>query len=177
MALPGFTRASQSRHGAHSGCPSAAASPPARHEQGRGILVQSRQRLIQLGLLIIVAVMPFHAFLSVWLGGLTHHEAVIQSWKEVLLAVLTMVATVWLWRDPAARQRLHQPVFYLVAASIGLGLLVTAIARPSFATAIFGFKTDDEFLLAFILAALVATPAFMHRLVKVTLAAASVVVA
>ncbi len=133
--------------------------------------------IIQWGLAVIVAIMPFHAFLVTWIGSSLGHRSLIQGWKEALLVILGLLAIILLWRASAKRRRLNQSVVYWVLASIGLGLLVTAIARPSFATAIFGLKTDDEFLVAFLLAILVATPTFLRRLTAITLGAGGTVVA
>jgi hypothetical protein len=130
---------------------------------------------IQLGLIILVALMPFHAFLSVWLGSLTHHQAIIQSWKEVLLVVLGLATAALVVSERERLQRLHQPWIYLAGGLLLLGLVVTAAARPSATTAIFGLKTDFEFLAAAIIAVLVSTKPFLNTLTKTILIGAGVV--
>jgi hypothetical protein len=133
------------------------------------------RRFIQIGLLVLMALMPFHAFFSVWLGSLFGHQAIIQSWKEVLLVLMSAAAAVLVWRDRGVRQRLYSWPVYLAAGFAGLALLVTAVARPSFTATIFGAKTDLEFLVAMVLAILVASPRLVRTITTITLVAAAVV--
>lgn len=135
------------------------------------------ERFIQWGLLVLVALMPFHAFLSVWLGSELGHRALIQSWKEALLILLGGLAVWLVVRDPARLQRLRQPLVLAAAGLAGLGLLITAVTRPGLAATVFGLKTDLEFIALFILAILVAGPVFVRRLVWTALAAGAGVVA
>ncbi|HEX3082192.1 MAG TPA: O-antigen ligase family protein [Candidatus Saccharimonadia bacterium] len=130
---------------------------------------------VQWGLLLLVALMPFHAFLSVWLGSLTHHQAIIQSWKEVLIALLVPPAAWLAWRDPAYRERLRQPWVWAAAAFALIAIIVTAAARPGLTQAAFGLKTDLEFLLAGTIALIAATPGFARRLVVTVVAGAAAV--
>jgi len=133
-------------------------------------------RLIQLGLLLIVALMPIHAFLSVWLGSLTHHEAVIQSWKEVVLLALAAIAAVLVSREPTRLSRLRQPWVLLASGFALVASLVTLVAQPTLPAASFGLKTDLEVLLAAILAALVTDAKFMQRIAWAVVGGAGVVV-
>lgn len=129
------------------------------------INTKTLERWIQTGLLVLVALMPFHAFLSVWLGSITHHQAIIQAWKEVLLLVLAVFGVVLLWREPEARDRLRSWPVLIAGLFAGIAVLVTVLTRPSLTTIAFGAKTDLEFLVAFMLAAIVARPWLEKRLV------------
>jgi hypothetical protein len=128
------------------------------------------------GLIAIVAIMPFHAFLSVWLGTLTGHEAIIEAWKEALLVLLALAAAYLALREPQSRDRLRSLPILLVALFIVVGFIVTAFTRPSFTAIAFGAKTDMEFLLAFVIAVLVATPRLVKRLTGVILATSAIVI-
>jgi hypothetical protein len=132
--------------------------------------------VIQRGLLVLVALMPFHAFLSVWLGSLIGHQAIIQSWKEVLLLVLAGMAVALLIKDPEARDRLRTwpPIF--AGAFAVIAAVVTLATRPSLTADVFGAKTDFEFLLAFILAIIIATPRFVRFLIYTVLISSAVVI-
>ncbi len=134
-------------------------------------------RFIQLGLLLLVGLMPFHAFLSVWLGHITGHQTLIQAWKELLLLALTVTGLALILRDRQSRQRLLTTPLLLIGGFGLVALLVTAFAHPSPTAIAFGAKTDLEFLVAFALAYAVATPAFVRQLTRLTLAAASLVIA
>src|SRR5664279_4784435 len=109
--------------------------------------------------------MPFHAFLSVWLGSLTGHEVIIQAWKEILLIILSMLAIILIWREPTRLQRLRQPWIIAAGAFAVLAIVVTIATHPSLKAASFGAKTDLEFLLAAVLAAIVASRQFVRRLI------------
>ncbi len=132
---------------------------------------------IQWGLIAIVTLMPFHAFLSVWLGSLNHHEAIIQAWKEVLLLILASATTLLVVREPHRLAKLRQPWILAAAAFIAVALTITAVARPPLAAIAFGLKTDLEFLLAAIIATLVASPKFTRRLIVAVIAGAGLVTA
>jgi hypothetical protein len=120
--------------------------------------------------------MPFHAFLSVWLGHLFGHQAAWQSWKELLLGMMVGLAVVAGRRQPTLRQRLRHPAVYLAAAFTGISLIVTAISRPPFTTALYGLKTDVEFLVAFGLALMVADRALVTTLRRIVVVASGVVI-
>ncbi len=65
----------------------------------------------------------------------------------------------------------------LAAAFVVVAILVTILTKPSFIAVLFGLKTDLEFLLAGLLAAIVSTRTFIKRLVITVLAGSAVVVA
>jgi hypothetical protein len=133
------------------------------------------ERLIQSGLLLLLALMPFHAFLSVWLGSLTGHQTIIQAWKEVLLAVLSLLALVLVIRQPARLAILKQP-WVLAAGVFALIAGLVTIANPvSPLVVIYGLKTDFEFLVAAVLAALVVSRLFIRRALIVVLAGGGIV--
>lgn len=133
------------------------------------------ERIIGWGLLVIVAVMPFHAFLSVWAGHTFGHEAIFQAWKEFLLIVLSILTLILTLREPARLRRLSQPWIIATAAFIVLALAITALRRPGLVTTAFGIKTDLEFLLAALIAVLVSAPALTKRLIQVVLIGATLV--
>lgn len=135
------------------------------------------EHLIQWGLLVLVALMPFHAFLSVWLGTVFGHRTLIQSWKEVLLIILGGLAVWLITCQPARLQRLRQPIIMAAAGLAGLGLIITTITQPGLTATVFGLKTDFEFIALFVLAVLVTSPTFTRRLIWTVLAAGAGVVA
>lgn len=123
------------------------------------------------GLLALVAIMPFHAFLSVWAGHLFGHQAIWQSWKEVLLIVLAALAGLIAVREPGRLRRLRNPAVYAAAGFVAVGLVVSLAAHAELKGAVFGLKTDAEFLLAMVLAWLVADRPFagmVRRIIIVT---------
>ncbi len=132
---------------------------------------------IQTGLVALVALMPFHAFFSVWLGHIAGHQALWQSWKEVLIAVLAGLSLWLLAREPRRLRRLATPFNYAFLGFIAVALVVTVFSFDSVVTVVFGLKTDCEFLVALIIAQLVADSAFVTRLLRTILISSGVVIA
>lgn len=54
---------------------------------------------------VILALIPFHAFLTVWVASAVGHYTLLRLWKEILLLVLIAGALYLLWRDAALRKK------------------------------------------------------------------------
>ena len=54
----------------------------------------------------ILALLPFHAFLTVWLSSLAGHYTLLRLWKEFLLAIILIGSLYILATDKALRRRL-----------------------------------------------------------------------
>lgn len=145
-----------------------------RHTVSPGLALA--ERIVQNGLLVLVALMPFHAFLSVWLGSLTGQQTLIQGWKEALLIGLCLLAAWIVWQDPIRLRRLQQPWVYAAVTLVAIGIVVTSLARPGLFAAAFGIKTDLEFLAAAIITAVVASKHWLEQLLSILLISASIVV-
>ena len=134
-------------------------------------------RAVEYGLLALLALMPFHAFLSVWFGSLIGHQSLIQAWKEGLLVVVVGLGGYLLWQEPIRRTRLRRPAVILAAAWVAVALVVTAANRPALGEVVFGLKTDFEALVAFALALMVGRTALARRGGQIVLLAGVLVVA
>jgi hypothetical protein len=132
-------------------------------------------KFIQWGLLVLVALMPLHAFMSVSLGHVFGHQALVQSWKEVLLVILAAAALVLVIGRPEHRRRLRQPWILAGAILIVLGLVITALSHPQPQAAAFGLKTDFEFILAGFIAAVCGTKDLLAKLVWAVIIGAALV--
>lgn len=131
---------------------------------------------IQRGLLLLVAIMPFHAFLSVWLGSITGYQALWQSWKEIL-ALLLVGLTGWLlWKTSDLRAKLADPLFYSLGAYVLVSGLVSLLAQPAFIQILYGAKTNFEFLALFVIAYIVASLKLRTLVLKLILATSAVVI-
>ena len=104
------------------------------------------------GLVVLVAVMPFHAFLSVWLGSLLGHQSLIQAWKELLAVILVMATTVIVYREPDRLRRGGQALPLAALAFVMIALLVTLLHPQSLSAVVYGIKTDFEFMALFFVA-------------------------
>jgi O-antigen ligase len=127
-------------------------------------------RFIQSGLTALVALMPFHAFVSILIGSLLGHQTVIQSWKEILLLAMGLAAGWHFLRHPNARQVLRQPINLLIllyfAVSALVSLVFGQIGSPSWW---YGAKANLAFFVIFILAQIASTEFIKSRLLKITL--------
>lgn len=115
------------------------------------------QKFNQWGLIALVAVMPFHAFASIWLGSLTGHQTLWQAWKEILLVLMLLVAAVMWVNNPKIFSKLEPKTRNLivgfVCVSIIISLLSGIVGSPAW---LHGVKTDLAFLLLFVVAQLVS---------------------
>ena len=134
------------------------------------------QKWITWGLVIIIALMPFHAFLSVYLGSLVGHQAIIQSWKDVLVALMSLAGAYLVVTSPDLRQRLWRPVNIAIFAFIALGLAVSLAHYGNSLRGLgFGIKTDCEFLVLFVLAQLADHHQLENRILRLVIITSAVV--
>jgi hypothetical protein len=136
---------------------------------------QKLEHFIQLGLIWLLALMPFHAFLSVWLGSLTGQGMIIQAWKEVLILILAGLSVRLVWREPDRLRRLQKPWIYAIGIFAAIAVLVTLATQPPLTLIAFGLKTDLEFLVCAVIAVLVATPELVRRAIQVVLITGAIV--
>ncbi len=125
---------------------------------------------------MLVAVMPFHAFLSVWMGSLVGHQALWQAWKEIVTLIVALATAVVLWREPAARVRLKRPEVILAIAFGALALLVTLLIHPNLKATVLGIKTDLEFMVLFVAVSIMASQSLKIKIIKTLLVASAIVI-
>ncbi|MFI5275552.1 MAG: hypothetical protein ACHQT5_01880, partial [Candidatus Saccharimonadales bacterium] len=81
---------------------------------------------------VILALIPFHAFLTVWGASLLGHYTLLRLWKELLLLVLGSVALWLVFRDKHLRmQFLGSWLFRLMLAYFALIVLLGLLALRS----------------------------------------------
>jgi hypothetical protein len=130
------------------------------------------KRYVQGGILVLVALMPFHAFFTTWLGTSLGHRELWQAWKEALLVILGLLSAFIIWKDRTKLAVLKRPVNIAIFAFIAISILASAIGRQVGSHSFWlGAKTDLEFLVACVLAQLVTSPKledWTKRLVMIT---------
>lgn len=111
---------------------------------------------------LIIALMPFHAFMSVWLSSLVGYYTAVRLWKEVLLLLL-VAGCVYLYAvRPQVRRALHgDRLFWLIGGYLLL-ILVTGLAAlvaggVNAKSFLYGAVLDSRFLLFFAVTWLTAT--------------------
>jgi O-antigen ligase len=104
-------------------------------------LATAPQRLISWGIVAILLLMPFHAFFSIFFGYLGANQALVQSWKEILILLLTLI---WILFQ-IYRQKLAfkvDPANILFIIIVFLSLLVTIVFRTNPEVVLLGIKTN-----------------------------------
>lgn len=114
-------------------------------------LASISQRVICWGLAAILLLMPFHAFFSIYFGSLGFNQSLVQSWKEVLVVLLTIVWLIFVLLKNKLPFRLD-PTNVLFIAIVGLSLIVTIVIRPNPEAVLFGIKTNLVAIVVFFIA-------------------------
>ena len=89
----------------------------------------SRSTALKLSWLValILALLPFHAFLTVWVSSWLGHYTLLRLWKEILLAPVFCAALYWLWTDKLLRQKLFNSRLVRLIGIYAAWLLVVGI--------------------------------------------------
>ncbi|HVS78679.1 MAG TPA: O-antigen ligase family protein [Candidatus Saccharimonadales bacterium] len=131
----------------------------------------------------ILVLLPFHAFLTVWLSSLTGHYTLLRLWKEFLLVALVLGSFYILAINAILRKKLLAARLVRLIAVYFLVLLICAfgafIAHTVTAKAMwYGLLVDSRFLI-FFLAVLVitSTSGWLTRYWQKILLAPAVIVA
>jgi hypothetical protein len=131
--------------------------------------VQRIQGRLYVGIATLLWLMPFHAFLTVWLGSLIGYRQIIQSWKELLLLMLAFFLLVH-WR------KLQLGITeYLIGGFAGLSLVLGLVLQSSPLALALGLKVNLGFLLAFIIAKTTASLDRLNRASAIIIVTSAVV--
>jgi hypothetical protein len=103
----------------------------------------------------ILLLMPFHAFLTVWLSGLVGHYTALRLWKEVLLIVCIigtayLIATDHKIRSHTITRRLVWLIFAYMALSVIWGLLALNQHDVTAKALVYGLIVNLRFLAFFL---------------------------
>ncbi|HEX9679663.1 MAG TPA: hypothetical protein VGA08_03520, partial [Candidatus Saccharimonadales bacterium] len=109
-------------------------------------------RVLRIGFLSILALLPFHALVYVWLTSNFGHIKLWQTWKEILLVALLPLVIWLLLKQPAFARRLFaRRVNQLILAYLALHLSLWAVYQPEFEAAVAGLLINLRFLALFAL--------------------------
>src|SRR4051812_46802715 len=82
-------------------------------------------RMMAVAAAVIIALMPFHAFLSIWVSRATGHYTAVRLWKEVLLGLLVAGCIYLLVTQPKLRAWVRRDrLVWLILGYAALLLLV-----------------------------------------------------
>jgi hypothetical protein len=104
---------------------------------------------------LIIVLLPFHAFLTVWLSSLFGHYTLLRLWKEFLLVPLAAGSIYYLLRDKGLRDRflgswlirLILIYFLVLAAGAAVPLMTGDVSAKA---AWYGLLVDSRFLVFFL---------------------------
>ena len=131
-------------------------------------------------LLGLLALLPFHAFATTWLGTIVNNRPQLQSWKEIVVIALGLYTVFWAIRDRSlGRFLLENSLNKLILVYIALHLGLSLIIQPELTANLHGLKINLEFLVLFLAAQAViwrARPVHIDRKVVDVLIAGGLVV-
>jgi hypothetical protein len=107
--------------------------------------------------LLIMTLVPFHAFLTVWLSSLIGHYTALRLWDEVLLALAALVVLILLLIDHHMRshtlpRRLVQLVLLYILVTLVCGLVAFKQQHVTEKSLGYGLIVDLRFLVFFLIA-------------------------
>ena len=110
----------------------------------------------------MIVILPFHAFLTVWLASVVDHYTLLRLWKELLLVILTAGALYFLIKDGRLRQQIvNSRLAQLIAAYFLVSLVWSGMAYALEKTTVkalgFGLIVNLRFLTFFIVIWIIAT--------------------
>jgi hypothetical protein len=111
-------------------------------------------RVLSLGIAIVLVLLPFHAFLTVWLAGGIGHYALLRLWKELLLFAVGLVTVVLFIRDTALiklvrQQQIIRLIAIYLVLQLFLGFTSLAHHQVSGKALAYGLLDDCRFLVFF----------------------------
>ncbi len=111
---------------------------------------------------IILLLVPFQAFITVWLSSLMGHYTALRLWDEVCLVLAGIGAIILLIRNQALRKAIFKwQIAWLILAYIALTLICGAVAlaghQVSHKALGYGLIVDLRFLVFFLVCAVAAS--------------------
>lgn len=113
------------------------------------------QRYLLATLVVIVAVLPVHAFISTWGGSEIGPLYLWKSWKELLLIPAVLITGAWALYIPRVRSELvHDRLLQLIVAysAIVIGYTTTGIVSNGKDAVLAGLAFDLRYFVMFVLA-------------------------
>jgi hypothetical protein len=109
-----------------------------------------------ISIVLILALIPFHAFLTVWLASSAGHYTALRLWKEVLLVVgavgvLYLMATDAKIRSHTLPRRLVQLIMLYIVLQIGAGIIALERDAVTAKALGYGLIVDLRFLVFFLI--------------------------
>jgi hypothetical protein len=127
------------------------------------------ERFLLASWLIIITLMPFHAFISTWGGTVFGHLLIWKSWKDILLLFDLFVAFAYLLQKKRFHLFYKNKVFWLIMAYSFLNLILWVALRPDKKAAIAALLINLRLFGILLLGWVLMTFVDLQRLLKVLL--------
>jgi hypothetical protein len=110
---------------------------------------------------LILALMPFHAFLTVWVSSFTGHYLLVRLWKEAILTLLIVGILIILAADKELRRKFFSSYLILLIIAYVVFLAIWGAAalaghRVTGRAMWYGLLVDSRFLIFFLVALVVS---------------------
>lgn len=112
-------------------------------------------------IIIILALIPFHAFLTVWLSSLIGHYTALRLWKEVLLVIISLLSVFIVITDKKLRKALINSwlirlilIFFVI--ELIWGLISHSSGNVNTKALLYGWLSDCRYLLFFVVSFIAA---------------------
>lgn len=102
-----------------------------------------------MGLATIVVLMPFHAFLSTFLGVAIGPLWLWKSWKEIVLVGLTLLVLIWLARNKKLTEVFTDPLILLLCTYTVIVVVLTVLSDTATSAKAAGVAMDLRYLIIF----------------------------
>ena len=100
---------------------------------------------------VIMVLVPFHAFLTVWLASAAGHYTALRLWKEFLLVPIVLGCLYLLITDRVlAKKFLYNRLVWLTAAYFVVLLICSATSAATHKAMFYGLLVDSRFLVFFL---------------------------
>jgi len=125
--------------------------------------------------IIVIALLPFHAFISTWLISNFGLEPLFKAWKELLLFVVMVPLAVWIAlknikiRDVLIKDRTNQLIVLFAVFNILLAVPAANGQQAAVAGLLFNLRFLALFIVAEVLALSVTTQKFRQLVLKIIL--------
>lgn len=130
-------------------------------------------------LLVVLGFIVLHAPLTVWLGTVVpDYSLAIKAWKEVLIALASLLVALGLWRSGKWRAFIKQPLVMLSLGYAALHVFMLGIYPQPFDNTIAGLLINLRYVAYFtvVLGFLTLYPKYKGAFIRISIAGAVIVV-
>ncbi|HEY1645591.1 MAG TPA: O-antigen ligase family protein [Candidatus Saccharimonadales bacterium] len=134
-------------------------------------------------IVVILALIPFHAFLTVWASSLVGHYTLLRLWKEFLVAICILGTLYIFFTDRKIRElfyysRLIQLIILFLLVELIWGVVARQSGSVNTKALLYGWLSDCRYLVFFLVTLIIAkkTTTLKNKSLKLVIWPAAVVI-